>query len=441
MKKNFLFLLAVVALLTACSKHVSNQELYPFSENGKWGYINQNGEVVIKPQFEAAEDFVGDYATVLLDTPMLKSLFGYTNNRPLWDVIDRQGKLQHVVSGVNLSCSPHEITKDGYAISSYDIAIRGSNTALMYDIFNIKDGKHPFPLRSYSADLVYFESMEHLQQTGILVFHDIDEGWGFMDLDGNVIIEPQYPGFYGVQNGIISVQDTAGKFYLIDKTGARTTKQEYESIVFHLGHNLFTTSTDDGFTYINSKGDIMSEQKFEDIVDDFDDNGLIFVKVLENGNLRYALADTTGKIVIGPYDELWVESEGLRSYGVGEYPEYKEGYIDNKGNIVIEPRFYQVGAFHEGLAWAKEAENDKFGYIGKTGEFVIQPKFEDANNFEKCGLAIVKNGDLYGVIDKTGKYILDPVYEEIITIYDTGMIRFKKDGKYGYANAQGKIVK
>jgi len=443
MKKFFLFLLVAATLLTACSKRVSNQELYPFRENGKWGYINQNGDVVIKPQFEDAEDFVGDYATVLLDSSMLASQAKATHYRtPRWCIIDRYGKIQVGEElGGNFCLRPVTITTDGYAIAQ-DYHYSGNDTVIWcWYIYHIKDSKISFNFSKYSVDNVYFESMEDLQRAGILAFHDIDDGWGFMDLDGKVIIEPQYFDFFGIQNGLISVMDKEGKYYLIDKTVAKTTtKQEYESIVFTVGHNLFTTTIGDGFTFINSKGDVVSEQKFADVYDNFDDNGLIYVKVRVNDDFQYALADTTGKIVIGPYDELSPESEGLIKYGVGEYPEYKEGYIDNKGNIVIAPRFTHAGGFQEGLAWARVTENDKYGYIGKNGEFVIQPKFETAYDFEKCGLAIVKNGDLYGVIDKTGKYILDPTYEGV-KIYDTGMIHFRKDGKYGYANAQGKIVK
>lgn len=67
-----------------------DQELYPFRENGKWGYINQNGKMVVKSQYEAAGVFVGDYAAVVLDTNILNSQFrdGSPWNSSHWCVIN-----------------------------------------------------------------------------------------------------------------------------------------------------------------------------------------------------------------------------------------------------------------------------------------------------------------------------------------------------------------
>ena len=178
-----------------------------------------------------------------------------------------------------------------------------------------------------------------------------------------------------------------------------------------------------------------------DLVDEFE-NGLLLAKIFVDNELKYALVNKTGKIVIGPYEQLSLSDspDGLISFGVTDSSGYKEGYLDMKGNVVISPRFYQASNFSEGLAWVSMSEDGLYGYIDKTGEYVIQPTFESADKFHKCGLAIVKQGELSGVIDKTGKYILPPEYS-FIDFYDTGMIRFKRDGKYGYANTQGEIIK
>lgn len=46
--------------------HAQNagEGLLPIQQGGKWGYINRSGEVVIKPQFEAAEPFADGLALV-----------------------------------------------------------------------------------------------------------------------------------------------------------------------------------------------------------------------------------------------------------------------------------------------------------------------------------------------------------------------------------------
>src|SRR4051794_5255376 len=40
------------------------ENLLPVQQNGKWGYINRSGEIVIKPQFDSAELFADGLALV-----------------------------------------------------------------------------------------------------------------------------------------------------------------------------------------------------------------------------------------------------------------------------------------------------------------------------------------------------------------------------------------
>ena len=48
-----------------CQSTVKAQDmLYPFSENGKYGYINKTGKVVLPAQFEYAEKFYEGLAVV-----------------------------------------------------------------------------------------------------------------------------------------------------------------------------------------------------------------------------------------------------------------------------------------------------------------------------------------------------------------------------------------
>jgi len=50
--------------------------LFPIVQNGKWGYIDVRGEVVIKPQFRMAFEFSEGLAPVVIGTK-----FGYVNER------------------------------------------------------------------------------------------------------------------------------------------------------------------------------------------------------------------------------------------------------------------------------------------------------------------------------------------------------------------------
>ncbi|HRH44102.1 MAG TPA: WG repeat-containing protein [Pyrinomonadaceae bacterium] len=86
----------------------------------------------------------------------------------------------------------------------------------------------------------------------------------------------------------------------------------------------------------------------------------------------------------------------------------KWGYIDKTGKIVIEPQFYWVEEFSEGLA-AFETEDGKHGYIDETGKIVIEAKLDRAEPFSE-GLAPVAVNFEWGFMDKTGKIVIPLQY-------------------------------
>ncbi len=446
MKAVRFFFVAVLSLSFAACTASYDGELYPFRENGEWGYISPSGEVVVKPQFADAGRFVGDYAVVALDSARFESLFGKSD---VWSVkegwlavVNKRGKILKNV-GPYRSVT---LTPDGYAIGC-EGALVGDRPCLT--LLRIKDGSYPIPVLykfSKLADRIEFETMEQLQSDGALVYRDASSGlFGMMAPNGEVTAEPRFSMMSGLFDGFASACDSeTGKCFLVDKTGTNVMGKEFDSIVFPVGGGLYTVSTEDGYCLIDSKGEEVSSARFDDVVGGFGDDGLLFIKKVVDGDLRYALVDTAGRTVIGPYDELGYCEDGMISYGVQENAGFKAGYLDKDGNVAISPRFCHASSFSEGLAWAKVSEDGKYGYIDKTGEFVIQPAFDSADAFTKHGLAVVRIGDLYGVIDRTGQFVLRPEYS-YVDISDSGMILFTvdgllRDGKMGYANAQGDIV-
>ena len=71
-------------------------------------------------------------------------------------------------------------------------------------------------------------------------------------------------------------------------------------------------------------------------------------------------------------------------YGVAEY---KWGYINKKGGLLIEPIFDECKNFSNGLAVVRI--KGKWGYINKTGNIIIAPEYQEAYDFSES-LAVVK---------------------------------------------------
>lgn len=70
MKRLILLGLMILNLLPvkALTEQNHTSELYPFRENNLWGYINREGKTVIKPQWDWACEFNGNYAIVESDS-------------------------------------------------------------------------------------------------------------------------------------------------------------------------------------------------------------------------------------------------------------------------------------------------------------------------------------------------------------------------------------
>ena len=93
----------------------------------------------------------------------------------------------------------------------------------------------------------------------------------------------------------------------------------------------------------------------------------------------YAPPDVFSRTFANPYGD-WRYSEGLVSFRVYREGKTLHGYMDRKGEVVIEPReFNKAEPFSGGLArvHVKGFEGypeEDYGYIDKTGQFVWRSK-------------------------------------------------------------------
>lgn len=89
----------------------------------------------------------------------------------------------------------------------------------------------------------------------------------------------------------------------------------------------------------------------------------------------------------------------------------KYGYINQKGQIVIEPQFLSAGEFHSGLACVRKFGT--FGFINTKGDLVIPYQFDRETTFNGSYASVQQNGKQY-IIAKKGKIIFhDAKYDRI----------------------------
>lgn len=132
----------------------------------------------------------------------------------------------------------------------------------------------------------------------------------------------------------------------------------------------------------------------------------------------------------------------------------KFGYMDNKGKIKIEPKFYDAKYFTYGVAPVKINNSDTgWGYIDTKGRVVISPKYKDAFYFiEKHAQVNDGSGDRV-IINRNGNKvkISDKEYQDMYRCYIVGVpLKFKiyrgpevyqgQNGKEGVKNKDGKVI-
>ena len=89
--------------------------------------------------------------------------------------------------------------------------------------------------------------------------------------------------------------------------------------------------------------------------------------------------------------------------------QFSWGFINKKGELVIEANYQDVGNFKEGFCAIKK--DDLWGFINKKGVIVISPKYKTVWAFNNGLARVLNNENLIGFIDKKGKEVIQPQYE------------------------------
>jgi hypothetical protein len=123
------------------------------------------------------------------------------------------------------------------------------------------------------------------------------------------------------------------------------------------------------------------------------------------------------------------------------------GFIDTNGGMTIPAKFKQGTAeqnnfphFQEGLCVLTDLETSKKGAIDSSGAWVIQPRFYDLASFsEGISSCQMCSGCVSVFVDK--KDSVTVFYDvRFVSPFSEGLASAEKNGLYGFINREGKIV-
>lgn len=263
--------------------------------------------------------------------------------------------------------------------------------------------------------------------------------WGYANLEGKVIIEPQFKFSHSFSENGAALVMPKKKWVIINVKG-EVLNAEVENVQPYA--NPWTGVTDN---FSNGYLVVRENKKWGALNPDAKIAIPIKYDRLTEFDGGYALAELEGKFFVlnkkgaaAPVQASGIKEIKHFSEGMGmiEVQGEKWGFVDANGNVAITPQFEGVGYFSGGLAWARSGGS--IGFINPEGEWVIKPQFSAAKEFDhESGLAMVEKSGQWGYVDAKGSYKQFNETEKTYSFSEGLAIGRKKD-KVGFLDNQGK---
>lgn len=127
----------------------------------------------------------------------------------------------------------------------------------------------------------------------------------------------------------------------------------------------------------------------------------------------------------------------------------KWGYINQKGEVVIDFLFDEALPFSDGLACVRKDHDNsrKWGFIDVTGKTITGFQYDGASSFSD-GLALVTigvgRGAKKGFADKKGECVIEPRFFHALSFSEglalVGLMDEKGNVKYGFIDHKGDVI-
>jgi WG containing repeat len=297
---------------------LATSKLFLFTRNGKYGYIDRTGKIVIPAK---------------LDTP-------YENSNSVTP--DRDKLISFEENDISANMRNDFLYRLG--LSSY------SSEQVHEYLHGYKDSR--------TGKVIIrpqFRKAADRFSEGLAWVMDERDRVGYIDKQGKMVIPPQYSYSRSEARGGGNFTDLGSDF------------NDGLAKVCSAGESRKCG-------YIDRTGKVVIPLKFDDAAEKFS-NGLAWVST--KGGFGYI--DKTGKIVLPlhqSYSSAGNFDGSLARVCSQVESRQKCGYIDRTGKVVIALKFDRVARkFSNGLAWV--VINERFGYIDKTGKVKIPAKFTD----------------------------------------------------------------
>lgn len=358
--------------------------------DGKWGYIDRAGELVIAARYDQVFDFQRGLASVWLDGTQR--------------TIDPDGR--HVENPVNPT-PPHSPLMPFFVVDQDE-----------------DRGKARWGYRDSSGDVVIEPQYAWAGwfHEGLARFmgeeNDGHEVGGFLSYDGRVAVH--IDAFYAsdFSEGKVATLFDDGRYRFLDRGGRRAFDRDFRfAFDFSEGVAAVDTHPDPQPPGINRVGSgrwMFIDHRGEPALPGTFDEVRSFLRGVAPVSVdhRWGLIDRNGRFVVPPrYLQVnYPDANGLVLVRP-EGPPSRFAFLDLRGNTVIGPLEGHAQGFVEGLCafsvYDPETQTTRAGYLGLSGDVVIPTDFTRTESFRE-GVGRVHTADGTGYIRRDGSWLWKP---------------------------------
>ena len=363
----------IIALLFTVSARA--QKLFPILLKEKWGYMNQEGKVVITPKYDIAMEFNEGHAVVALGN--MPCLININEKR----IIDT-GLYEFISTYSEGSCAVRNFKKRWSYVNNAGKTILKLDS-IIYEANSFHNG-----LARVSRQV------DDITQKFGFDISRLSYRFAYLKTDGKLACEFIYRDAEDFENNIARVKENT-LTYLINNKFEKKCTELTEIGKFNDG---LAVIIDNGkFGYINTNGEITIPPQF-DYASMFY-NGFAEVEILG----KSCFINSKGEKQFEPkFEEIRPYGEGFAGFKqLGKY-----GFINANGDFMMQPYYDDVAYFVNGLCPVRKGQN--WGAINKEGKLILKLEFDYVGPFEDGVAEVIYKGvSLYA--DTKGNLL--PVWE------------------------------
>lgn len=386
-----------------------------------WGLVDSTGQEIVTPQYQLLGNFLEDRAAV--------------KKNGKWGFIDKSGNVVINFQFDDLK-EPNDLTFYQHAIRNPENVSRGFYNGFAGVSIGNKWGfvdKNGKPL----GPGIIFKEVQNFSEGSAPVTMD-GEKYGLLSADGSYIIAPnEYSYLNGITFGVIRpiFEGLAGVNW--DNYNERGLVNKYGQLVHVFDRSQRVTLVQDfreGLSSFRQKNDYTGKSHwgFIDrsgriVISAVYDSVSIFINgisiVQKNG--QYGLINREGNQILPiSYDKITRFNNGF----VKVYKNGRMALANTQGQVITDFKYEDVGSFKQEMSYY--IQDGKYGLINSVGKEVLPPVYRTISTFNN-GLAPALKQEKWGYIDSSGFFVIEPVFDKIIA-FDNGISAVQQDGKFRF---------